>query len=227
MFVEVLIQTIGFIAIAVNILAMQYNSHAKIVIMRTLGSFLFGIQYLLLSAYAGVVMELIGWIRNITFIFLVKKGKSTKPWIVFFSLITVASGVSTILLTWNYSINGIRWTDSIPLATALLVGISVLSIVAKVLSTVAYGVKNPRSIRMLNLFTSPCWLVYNLVAFSIAGVANEIMTICSIIVAEKRFSNNNTKSADNLPTDVIDQPTQNVIATTEKTEKLVTNRPLE
>ena len=195
MLYEIITQTIGFIAIAVNIVSVQFNSHAKIVFMRTLSSFLFAVQYLLLSAYTGVILEFIGWIRNFVFIYLVKKGKDTKPWIYFFSGLTLVIGVSTIILTWNKSISSIRWTDNLTVATILMVGISVLSILAKILSTIAYGIKNPHKIRLINMTTSPCWVVYNFVCFSIAGVINEIMNICSIIVAEIRYSRPNKKSA--------------------------------
>ena len=201
MIYEIITQTIGFIAIAVNILAVQFNSHAKIVTMRTIGSILFGIQYIMLSAYTGVVMEVIGWIRNIVFIYLVKIGKSTKPWIIFFSIITFILGGSTIILTWNNAINAIRWTDNVAFATTLMVGISVLSIIAKILSTVAYGIKEPHKIRMLNIPTCSCWLVYNFVAFSIAGVINEIMTLCSVIIAEFRYNKIKNKSTCNMQAD--------------------------
>ena len=176
-------------------MAVQFNSHAKIVIMRTIGSFLFGVQYIMLSAYTGVVMEAIGWIRNLLFIYLVKKNVSTKPWIVFFSIITVILGATTIYLSWDKSILAMgRWTDDISLATTLAVGISVISIIAKVLSTVAYGINDAHRIRQLNIPTCSCWLVYNFIAFSIAGILNEIMTLCSVTVAEVRYAKNKQKA---------------------------------
>lgn len=198
---EIITQAIGFIAIFVNILAVQFNSHAKIVVMRTIGSFLFGIQYVMLSAYTGVVMEAIGWIRNLVFIYLVRKNVSTKPWILFFSILTVILGVTTIILSWNASIVAVgRWTDNITFATVLAVGISVISIVAKVLSTVAYGINDAHKIRMLNIPTCSCWLVYNFVAFSLAGIVNEIMTLCSVTVAEVRYSKTKKDAACTMQT---------------------------
>ena len=195
MFLDVFIQVIGFIAIAFNLLAVQFNSHAKIVIMKTVGSFLFGVQYLLLSAYTGVVMELIGWIRNFIFIRLVKKNKNTKPWIIFFSLITVVIGVTTIALSFEASVKAVLWLGgSYTFATILTVGISILAIIAKVLSTVAYGINNAHKIRMLNVPTCSCWLVYNFVAFSIAGIINEAMSLCSIAIAEWRYKTPKTNT---------------------------------
>lgn len=189
MFFEIAVQIIGFLGIALNLIAVQFNTHGKIVALKTAGSFMFGVQYFLLGAYTGVVMEFIGWIRNLTFIYLVKKNKPTKWWIVFFSFITVALGLTTIILTWESSIKSVAWLASdFKVATALTVGISLISILAKVLSTIAYGVSDPHKIRLLNFPTCSCWLVYNFVAFSLAGIANELMSIVSLTIAEVRYS---------------------------------------
>lgn len=185
---EVLIQIIGFIAIAFNLVAVQFNTHGKIVALKTLGSFLFGVQYFLLHAYPGVVMELIGWIRNFIFMHVVKNNKPTKFWIYFFCLITVALGVITIIFTWQESLKSVEWlTSDFMIATILTIGISILSIIAKILSTVAYGINNAHTIRMLNIPSCSCWIVYNFIAFSLAGVINEIMCLTSIAIAEIRY----------------------------------------
>ncbi len=185
---EIVTQTIGFIGILINLIAFQFNSHGKIVFLRTLGSVMFGIQYLFLGAIPGLVVEFIGWIRNIIFIYTVKKNKNTKFWIYFFSAITVVAGVTTIALSWNTSIEKISmWSKNYTVCTILAVGISVLAIIAKVLSTIAYGIKDPDKIRKLNIPTSSMWLFYNFVAFSIAGVINEAITIISNLVAQWRY----------------------------------------
>ena len=185
---DIFIQALGFVAIAFNLIAVQFNSHGKIVFMKTVGSFLFGVQYFFLHAYTGVVMELVGWIRNILFIYLVKKNKPTFWWIVFFSAFTVATGLTTIILTWESSVISVKWlTSDQNFAVLLTVAISVLSIIAKVLSTVAYGINDAHKIRMINLPTSSCWIVYNFVSFSLAGILNEAMTIISIMIAELRY----------------------------------------
>ena len=185
---DVIVQLIGFIAIFVNIISVQFNTYKKIILLKTLGSILFATQYLLLGAYAGMVMDLIGTIRNIIFTKVVQKGKSTKPYIILFSILTFVLGVVTIILTWDKSIQAVsRWSTNVTIATILVVIISVLSIIAKLLSTIAYGINNPHTIRMLNLPSSSCWIVYNLVVFSLAGIFNEILVISSIIIAEIRF----------------------------------------
>ncbi len=185
---DIFIQTLGFIAIAFNLIAVQFNTHGKLVAMKTIGSFLFGVQYFLLHAYTGVVMEIIGWIRNFIFMHIVKKNKPTKFWIYFFSVVTFVLGTITIIFTWEKSLASVSWlTSNFTIATVLTLGISVLSIVAKILSTIAYGINSAHKIRMLNLPSCSCWLVYNFIAYSLAGILNEIMCLISIAIAEIRF----------------------------------------
>ena len=185
---DIFVQLLGFIAIFVNIISVQFNTYKKIILLKSLGSFLFALQYFLLGAFAGMVMDIIGTIRNIVFTSVVKRNKSTKPYIILFSIIIFLLGVSTIILTWNKSIEAVsRWSSNVKVATVLAVAISIISIIAKLLSTVAYGINDPHSIRMLNLPTSACWIVYNAVVLSLAGVVNEILVISSIIIAEIRF----------------------------------------
>lgn len=161
---DIIIQAIGFIGIALNIIAVQFNKHWQIVLLKTLGSGMFVIQYLLLEAWTGAAMDGVGILRNVIFIFAVKNGKPTTLWIIFFAALTLVLGAFTFE----------GW-------------ISLLAITAKLLSCVSYGINNARTIRMLNLPSSGCWLVYNGVHFSLAGILNEILVISSIIIAEIRL----------------------------------------
>ena len=160
----ILIQGIGFIGIALNIIAVQFNKHWQIILVKTLGSFMFVIQYILLKAWTGAAMDGIGILRNIIFIFAVQKGKPTLIWIILFSVLTVVLGAVTYE---GY--------------------ISFLAIGAKLLSCIAYGINNPRTIRYLGLPTSMLWITYNSIHVSIAGVINELLVTSSIIIAEIRY----------------------------------------
>lgn len=182
---DIITQIIGFIAIAFSILAVQFNTHGKIIAFKTISSLLFALQYLLLGAYTGMVMDIIGSTRNIVFAQTVKNGKSTKNQIIFFSALTLILGVTSIVLTWDVS--KIIWTNNVKTATIIMIIVSITSVIAKLLTTVAYGIKNPHLIRMVNLPSCSLWLIYNIVVFSLAGILNEIMSIISIVVAEIRL----------------------------------------
>ena len=62
---DIFVQGIGFIGIALNIIAVQFNKHWQIVLLKTLGSGLFVVQYILLKAWTGAAMDGIGILRNI------------------------------------------------------------------------------------------------------------------------------------------------------------------
>ncbi len=185
MFFEIFVQVLGFVGIGLNIIAVQFNKYGTIIFFKTLGSLLFVIQYFLLGAYTGMVMDLIGSFRNIIFSLNVKNKRSNKIPVVIFSCITAIAGILTIAFTWDVS--KIRWTNDIQFATVLMVVISILSIIAKLISTIAYSIGDPHKMRLLNLPSSGCWLVYNFVAFTLAGTLNEIMTLSSVLIAEFRF----------------------------------------
>ena len=190
---EILVQVIGFVGIALNILSVQFNKHWQIMLLKTLGSMTFVLQYILLGAWVGMVMDLIGSIRNVIFTLNVKNGRSNKGWIIAFSIITFIAGLVTIITTWDKSIGyASNWSKDPSTILIIAVSISIISIVAKLLTTIAYGFKDPHRIRMVNIPSNACWVVYNLVAFSIAGVINDLMCLGSIVIAEIRFRKKKT-----------------------------------
>lgn len=157
---EIIIQLIGFVGLSFAVIAFQCKKHKNVMIFRTLNEVFFAVQYFCLASYTGVVMNLIGSARNIVFARQVAKGKPTLIWQIIFSLMFVAIGILTT--------NGF---------------VSIMVILAKVVTTVAYSMKNTKYIRLLTLPTSICWLIYNIVCSSFAGVLCEAFTILSIVTA--------------------------------------------
>ena len=155
----IVIQLIGGLGIIASIISFQCIKHNLVLLFRTLNEFLFAIQYFLLGAYTGMAMNLVGCVRNIIFTKQVSKNKKTTVSIILFSLLFTIFGI----VTWQ----GPK---------------SVLIIVAKVLSTLAYGNKNTSFVRKTILITSTSWLLYNSLVFSIAGVLCEAITLVSIII---------------------------------------------
>ena len=183
----------GIAAVITFLLSYQLKQRKNIITCNVVSRCLYIVQYLLLGAWVGMVMDLIGSIRNIVFTLNVKNNKSNKWWIIFFSIITLIAGVLTIIFTWDKSIGyASNWSNNPNVVLIIAISISIISIVAKLLTTIAYGFKNPHLIRMINLPSNACWVVYNVVAFSIAGVINDLMCLLSIIVAEIRFRKQDT-----------------------------------
>ncbi len=197
---QIFVQVLGFIAMGACIISVQFNTHFKIMAFKGLSSFLFGLQYILLGSYTAVVMELVGVIRNFVFAYNVKKNKSNTLWIVLFSVITVASGVITLYLSWDKTLSVLsKYTTDENGLKALGITFSGVAIFAKLISTIGYGFKNPHLIRMLNLPSYSLWILHDVVFLSIASVINNALSIVSIIIAEIRF-----RKPKLLPIDILD-----------------------
>jgi hypothetical protein len=157
---QILTQAIGYVGLVFSVIAFQCKKHKNVMRAKTANEMFFALQYFLLGAYTGVAMNLVGSLRNMIFAKQVEKGKSTLPMRVVFSAAFIVFGI----LTWQS-----------PMSLAVML--------AKVVSTFAYGMKNTRAIRFLTLPTSACWLVYNYLSSSSAGVLCETFTLLSIITA--------------------------------------------
>lgn len=168
----VLVQGIGFLGIACTVLAFQCKQYRPLVGLRAATELFFGIQYILLGAYSGAAADFMGCFRNWVFLDRDRKGKPLKFWRIVFCIIFVAMS----LLTWA----GPK---------------SLLSAVAKVASTIAYGSSSPRVIRLITLCSSSCWLIYNALVFSVAGVLGEVVTLTTVIIGIIRFDLAGQKTA--------------------------------
>ena len=161
---KLLIEILGILGIVASIVGFQCKKHNHIMISRTANELLFGVQYLLLGAYTGMAMNGVGCIRNLIFRHTVKHNKNTTLWVVIFNIFFIAFGIIT-------------WTGPK----------SMLIIIAKVLSTVAYSLKNTTYLRGIILVTASFWLIYNVCVGSVAGAINEGLTLVSIIVGTIRM----------------------------------------
>ena len=64
---------------------------------------------------------------------------------------------------------------------------SILVILAKIVSTISYGMKHTKMIRRLKLVSMPMWLIYDISAGTIGGALNDVLVICSTIIGMIRL----------------------------------------
>lgn len=157
---QIIAQIVGYIGLAFSFVAFQCKSHRNLMICRTGNEVLFAVQYFMFASYTGMAMNLVSSVRNLVFARLVKNNKSTLPYQIGFSVIFVIFGILT-------------WDGLISLAVVL----------AKIISTVSYGVKNTRVIRLATIPVSSFWLAYNIHCASQAGVLCEVFSLVSIATA--------------------------------------------
>lgn len=157
-------QIFGFLGLALSIAAFQFKKHQNIVLLKLSSELVFAIQYILLGAWTGAVLDFISVIRNYLFYKLVKKNISTTPVIILFCLFVVVTGVFTF--------------DGF---------ISLLPIASKLLTTVSYGMKNEKWLRIITLPSCIMWIIYNLSFGSYAGALADAMTLASLVIAMYKF----------------------------------------
>ena len=122
--------------------------------------FFAAMHYLLLGGYTGMVANLVSCLTNGCYYFRIKKGKSTWPFAIAFSVLFVVIG----FLSWHGPI-------------------SIFVILAKLFSSICLCVKEPKTVRLINLIYNPFWLIYDLYVGSLAGIITDILVISSTAIA--------------------------------------------
>lgn len=156
---ETIGQIIGFIAMAIIVASYQQKSHKNILTFQMISGLLFTVHYLLLGAYTGAVMNLLGAFRSLVYSNRGKKWSSSIAWPIGFSIAFLISGI----MTW----------DNI---------FSVFPLIAMLMSSVVLWIEQPKINRMLSLPTSGCWLIYNIKTLSYPGIITEIFVLSSIVI---------------------------------------------
>ena len=162
--VQFVIRFFGIVGLILCVIPFQFKKHKHIVLCKMFSELSFAFQYILMGAYTGALVDLISGFRNFLFCKFVEKGRSTIPVIIIFSTVVVLIGA----FTWN----GV---------------LSIFPVMAKVLTTVSYGMKNEKVLRIITLPSCNFWIIYN---FSVGGweaLIGDFLAFCSIIIAIYKF----------------------------------------
>lgn len=162
--VYMIAQMIGFLGTIAIVVGMQQKEYNRIVFCKILNEFIAAIHYLLIGGYTGMMINLASCLTNGVYWYRIAKGKSTLIFQILFGAMFVTLGA----LSWQGPI-------------------SIFVVMAKLISSVSLGIKNPRIIRFLNLISNPCWFVYNLYMGTAAGIVTDTLVIISVIIAVVRL----------------------------------------
>lgn len=163
-------QIIGFGGAGLNFLSFQQSKRRGIIGVQIGAAVLFIIHYIILGidgdgeAFSGAALNFIGLLRSIVFINNHKKWAKSPVWLVVFVVISTVAAI----LTWE------AWYSFLPSA-------------AMILTTVSYWMKSETKIRLITFPSSPCWLVYNIIVGSVAGIVTECIVMTSLIIAIVRY----------------------------------------
>ena len=171
---EVIAQLIGLGAMGFNILSYQQKTRGKVIAFQLFGGFLFCINFFLLGAIAGSLLNAVAVVRAIVFLNKEKLRADHPAWLAGFTLVY-------LLCYWmTFGVFGkeVTWANLL---------IEFLPVVGMVATTISFRLTDARSIRRYGLISSPAWLIYNVASFSIGAIVCEVLSLGSIILGMLRL----------------------------------------
>ena len=157
---------VGITAVVIYLLGYQQKTRKKIIIFNASSRALYILQYLLLSAFEGAVLDIAGIISSVI------AQKKDKP-IIKKHLKAVIIGVNLLIV-----LLGLTSYKNI---------YSLLPIVGVLLHTSAFWITDEKRIRQVSLLGCPFWLVYNLISGAYGSVIGDALSICSLLIAMIRY----------------------------------------
>ena len=164
-----------------NILVFQQRKQRGVLICQFFAAVSFAFNYLLLGAVIGGVLNLIGAVRALVFLFEKRTKANSISWLIIF-IIAFASSYPLTFLVFKT-----------PITPKNLI-IELLPVIAMILITVSLRLGKAKAVRAFSLFSSPMWLVYNCFSGSFGAIASEILNLISIIVGIIRLDTKRKKS---------------------------------
>lgn len=152
---ELICQAIGILAMILSVTSFQLKTKKQIIVMQCMTGVVFAIHYFMLpngTGIAGGVVNVIAILRNLVFYFNYKPIFKSKLWVVFFAIVMGGSAI-----------------------VSRPEPISVFMCIAMVFNTLAVSAETPVGTRKMILISSPFAFVYNIVIFSVGGIANEAL----------------------------------------------------
>ena len=162
-------QIIGFAAVGLYLLSYQLRKRKHIVWVTCISNALYVLQYILLGAFSGAVMDVMSTVSSFFAAKKTDKPFNRIPRILAWSnmlIIAVVGLVSAYLQR--------EWIELLPIAGALF-------------QTGGLWCDNEQTIRKLGLCSAPFWLVYNYISHAYGPALGSLIAIISIIVSLIRY----------------------------------------
>ena len=170
---DLIVQAIGILGMVTIVLSYQARKQKNIITIQFFGCLFFAINFFMLDAYTGALLNGIGVIRAVVYLNK-NKIKNLKLINYGFIFIYIISYFATFFV-FNKPI------------TILGLITEILPVIAMVASTVAFAMNSAKSVRKLAFISSPSWLIYNCVNLAIGAIICEVFTLISVIIAVIRY----------------------------------------
>ena len=171
-------QIIGLLAVATFLLSYQQKKRENIIFLNTISRCLYILQYILLGAFSGAILDVLGAISSVV---AGKKNKNfikkhTKAILIFINSCMILSGVTIAIINRSF--------------------LDLFSLTGVLFHTSAFWINDEKIIRRVSLIGSPFWFVYNFFSRAYGSSIGDIFTMVSIIVAMIRYKNSDKNSVN-------------------------------
>ena len=156
-------QLVGLAGMILLAMCFQANNKKKTLIIKFSADITWGVHYLLLGGISGVILNVIGALRETVFYFD-KNEKRMKIWLMVFVTINWVAGILTMRELYN-----------------------LLPTVCSAVSTYSFWQQNLKITRILALFNAVIMFTYDIFLLSYAGMVNETITVISVCIALYRY----------------------------------------
>ncbi len=162
-------QIIGLVAVGLYLLSYQLKKRTHIVWVTCISNALYVIQYLLLGAFSGAVMDFMSTVSS--FFAGKKNSPSFKPYSKW-----LAAGNLAVIAAVGLTVAAVR-KDPIEL----------LAVAGALFSAGGLWCEKEQTIRKFGLCSAPCWLVYNFMSQAYGASLGSVLAIVSIIISMVRY----------------------------------------
>ena len=157
---------VGLLAVVTYVLSYQLKTRRGIVFFGALSRALYVVQYILLGALEGAVLDVLGIVASVL------AGRKHTPF--------VKKHLRVIVVVLNLAMvaSGLLFYKNV---------FSLLPLLGVMLQTGAFWLDDEKSIRRMSLSGSPFWLTYNLINRAYGSVVGDVLCIVSLVVAMLRY----------------------------------------
>jgi hypothetical protein len=164
--VEFFAQIVGLFAVLLFLLSYQQKERKNIITMNAISRVLYIIQYIMLGAFEGAVLDVAGAVASVL------AQKKDNPFI--------KKHLKAVIASVNIAI--------VAVGLCLYENIfSLLPIFGVLFHTGAFWISNEKTVRRLSLIGSPFWLAYNLISKAYGSSIGDVLSMISIIIAMFRY----------------------------------------
>ena len=165
---DFLTQVIGIVGMTFGILSYLNKNQRGIMIFQLLATTFFSVHFLMLGAVTGCLLNVLGVVRAAVY-----SQRSTHRWAAHPIWIYIFSASAVGIYALSFAVFGKE-------PTVWLLILELLPVIATAVTSVSYRMPGGAQVRVLSLFSSPLWLIYNACNGSIGGFISDSLSIISI-----------------------------------------------